>query len=304
MHLEQTVKISANGPTFSAIIQGYWRMAQWQRSAKQHLRFIQQHVDIGVTTVDHAHVYGSPSCESLFGAALSLQPELRNKLQVVTKCGIQLVEEASHKNTVNHYNASAKAIMKSVETSLLRLNIESIDVLLIHRPDLLLDADEVADTFNMLREQGKVRHFGVSNFSTDQFLLLQSRLTQGLVTNQVEVNPLNMQSIESGVLDQMQLLRIRPMAWSCLAGGALFKSNNSRYEPLKKVLNEIVEETDVNSIDQVLYAWAMRLPSKPLPIIGSGNIERVQLALDALKLKLTHEQWYRIWVAAKGHGVP
>lgn len=298
------VQMSPGGPSLSSFVQGYWRMTEWQRSTQEHLSFLNQHIELGITTVDHAHVYGDPSCESLFGEALKLSPSLRDKIQIVTKCGIDLVSPNNQDEKVNHYNSSREAVLSSVELSLTRLGVDSIDLLLIHRPDYLADLDELAAAFEALEESGKVQHFGVSNFSDTQYASLQSRLDSSLVTNQVEINPLNTAVLDNGVLDQLQTLRVRPMAWSCLAGGRFFSDESEQVVRTKYILNKVAEEIGAESIDQVLFAWACRLPSKPVPIIGSGNIERVKSALASQKLELTHEQWYRIWVAAKGHGVP
>ena len=179
-----------------------------------------------------------------------------------------------------------------------------MDVLLIHRPDVLMDADEVAEAFTELHKVGKVKHFGVSNFSPRQLELLQSRLGKPLVTNQVEINPLNFEVAHDGTLDQLQMNRIRPMSWSCLGGGSIFTGNTKQAVRVREELEAIRIEVGANSIDQVIYAWVRRLPSNPLAIIGSGKIERVQAAVDSLKIELTREQWYRVWVASKGHGVP
>lgn len=298
------VHMTPQGPQISSLVQGYWRMAEWGRNTQQHLRFLEQHMELGITTVDHAHVYGEPPCETLFGDVLKLAKPLRESIQIITKCGIELVSPANADGKVNHYNCAYDNIVASVDLSLARLNTDFIDVLLIHRPDYLLDADEVARAFERLYADGKVRHFGVSNFKPEQFSLLQSRLDRALVTNQVEINPLNMAALEDGTLDQLQTLRVRPMAWSCLAGGRFFNDQSAAVSRTKTVLSKVADEIGADSFEQVLYAWALRLPSKPIPIIGSGKIERVKSAVTAMNLKLSREQWYRIWVAAKGHGVP
>tara|TARA_Y100001956_G_C4128654_1_gene191998 strand:+ start:496 stop:1377 length:882 start_codon:yes stop_codon:yes gene_type:complete len=285
---------------FSPMIQGYWRMAEWGMTTQQHHAFVKQHVELGITTVDHAPVYGPESaCERLFGEVLALDSGLREQIQIVSKCGIY----RGYGNQVNHYDSSKNAILKSVDESLMRLNIDHLDVLLLHRPDLLMDADEAAEAFAQLKQVGKVKHFGVSNFTPAQFALLQSRLDTPLITNQVEINPVNLQVTEDGTLELLQQARIQPMAWSCLAKGELFSGDSEQLSRLRTTLNEVAEEIGASSIDQVVYAWVMRLPSNPLPILGSGKIERVKTAVGALELSLTKEQWYRIWTASKGHGV-
>ena len=234
------VCMAPQGPEFSEVVQGYWRMGDWNRSAQEHLSFLKQHVELGVTTVDHAHVYGGkPSCEELFGQALALDPSIRDQIEIVSKCGIELVRDERH---VNHYDSTPSAITKSVETSLSRLGIGSLDVLLIHRPDWLMDVDAIAECFGSLKQSGKVQNFGVSNFTASQYALLQSRLDAPLVTNQVEINPLNMGVTTDGSLDILHQNRVRPMAWSCLAGGRIFSEASEQVVRLKTALDQVVKE--------------------------------------------------------------
>ncbi len=298
------VVTAPSGPEFSELVQGYWRTADWGMTAQERLTFLKQHIELGITTVDHADIYGNYECESLFGEALKLDNSVREQIQIVTKCDINLCGDKTPERKINHYDTSATHIYQSVNNSLERLNVDEIDVLLIHRPDALMDADEVAEAFSELHKVGKVKHFGVSNFTPRQFELLQSRMNKPLVTNQVEINPLNFEVAHDGTLDQMQMLRTRPMAWSCLGGGSIFSGDSEQAVRVRNELEAIREEVGAGSIDQVIYAWVRRLPSKPLPIIGSGKIERVKTAVDALDIELTREQWYRVWVASKGHGVP
>lgn len=298
------VTIAPQGPDLSELVQGYWRLTEWGMSPQERLTFLKQHVELGITTVDHADIYGNYQCESLFGEALALDPSLREQLQIVTKCDIKLCSDQFPERQINHYDTSAAHIYQSVNNSLQRLGVSEIDVLLIHRPDVLMDADEVAEAFTELHKVGKVKHFGVSNFSPSQFNLLQSRINKPLVTNQVEINPLNFEVAHDGTLDQMQMLRTRPMAWSCLGGGVIFNGESEQAQRVRSVLEELRAELGAESIDQVIYAWVRALPSKPLAIVGSGKIDRVKAAVAALDLTLTREQWFRVWVASKGHGVP
>ena len=298
------VVTAPNGPEFSELVQGYWRAVDWGMTAQERLSFLKQHIELGVTTVDHADIYGNYECEALFGEALALDNSVREQIQIVTKCDINLCGDKTPERKINHYDTSAAHIYQSVNNSLERLKVEEIDVLLIHRPDVLMDADEVAEAFSELHKVGKVKHFGVSNFTPRQFELLQSRLSKPLVTNQVEINPLNFEVAHDGTLDLLQTHRVRPMAWSCLGGGSIFTGDTEQAVRVRNELEAIREEVSANSIDEVIYAWVRRLPSKPMPIIGSGKIERVHAAVNALNIELTREQWYRVWVASKGHGVP
>ncbi|WP_320729902.1 aldo/keto reductase [Enterobacter sichuanensis] len=296
----QRITLAPQGPEFSRFVMGYWRLMEWNMSPLQLASFIEEHIDLGVTTVDHADIYGGYQCEAAFGEALKLVPALRERMEIVTKCGIATTAKPEH--ALGHYITDSAHIIKSAEQSLVNLATDRIDLLLIHRPDPLMDADEVAEAFLNLHQSGKVRHFGVSNFTPAQFALLQSRLPFTLATNQVEISPVHQPLLLDGTLDQLQQLRIRPMAWSCLGGGRLF--NDDEFQPLRNELETVARELNAGSIEQVVYAWILRLPSKPLPIIGSGKIERVRAALGAEALQMTRQQWFRIRKAALGYDVP
>ncbi|WP_314154308.1 aldo/keto reductase family oxidoreductase [Rouxiella badensis] len=298
--MEQRTRIAPQGPEFSSMICGYWRLMEWGMTPQQLLAFIDQHVELGITTVDHADIYGNYQCEAAFGEALKLNPSLRDKLQLVSKCGISTT--AAPGNPIGHYITDKAYVIAQAERSLKNLHTDSLDLLLIHRPDPLMNADETAEAFTALHQSGKVKYFGVSNFTPAQFTLLQSRLPFSLVTNQVEISPIHQPAILDGTLDQCQQLRIKPMAWSCLGGGGLF--NDPQYQPLRDELQKVAEETGAETIDQVVYAWIMRLPSRPLPILGSGKIERITSAWKALSLDINRQQWFRIRKAALGYDVP
>jgi predicted oxidoreductase len=298
------VDAASSGFQLSEFIQGYWRLAEWNMSPSQRLDFLKQHIELGITSVDHADIYGGYSCEQLFGEALALEPALRQQLEIVTKCDIKLLSDKYPDRTVKHYDTSAAHIAYSVDNSLQNLGTDYLDLLLIHRPDPLMKADEVADAFVQLKQSGKVRHFGVSNFTPYQFDLLQSRLDFPLVTNQVEVNPVNIFALHDGTLDQMQMKRIRPMIWSALGGGSIFTAQTEQAHRLRAVLGNISDDLGGATLDQVIYAWLLKLPCQPLPIIGSGNIERVCSAVSAKDIIMTREQWFSIWQAAAGHEVP
>ncbi|CAM8677586.1 aldo/keto reductase [Leclercia sp. M-A074-M] len=296
----QRITLAPQGPEFSRFVMGYWRLMDWNMSAQELASFIEEHLDLGITTVDHADIYGGYECEAAFGEAMKLSPALRERMEIVTKCGIATTAKAEH--ALGHYITERDHIIRSAEQSLTNLATDRLDLLLIHRPDPLMDADEVAEAFLALHQSGKVRHFGVSNFTPAQFALLQSRLPFTLATNQVEISPVYQPLLLDGTLDQLQQLRIRPMAWSCLGGGRLF--NDDAFQPLRDELAKVAQELNAETIEQVVYAWILRLPSQPLPIIGSGKIERVRSALAAEQLNMTRQQWFRIRKAALGYDVP
>lgn len=295
-------RISLNGLELSRYVMGYWRTLDWGKSPEQLLSYLETHLDMGISSIDHADIYGDYQCEQAFGKALALRPALRDKIELISKTGICLPGRKGY--DLPHYNTSAGHINTQVEQSLRNLGTDRLDLLLIHRPDPLMNADEVAHAFEALHKAGKVLHFGVSNFSASQFDLLQSRLPMKLVTNQIEISPLHMDPLHDGTLDHAQQHDIAPMAWSCLGGGRLFSPEDPKARRIRAELQTIADEVSATSIDQVLYAWVLALPSKPLPILGTGKIERVQQALGAFNVELTREQWFRIWVAAMGHNVP
>ena len=194
-------------PSFplSPIVAGAWRMAEWNWTAQERLRWIEQAVELGVASFDHADIYGDYVVEGLFGEALALRPALREKLQLVDKCGIKLVSQRRPGHRIKSYDTSRNHILASVEASLRALRTDRLELLLIHRPDALMDADEIAQTFATLKQQGKVLHFGVSNFMPWQFELLEAAMNAHgdcLVTNQIELHPLRLEPLHDGTLDQ------------------------------------------------------------------------------------------------------
>ncbi|MGB0863672.1 MAG: aldo/keto reductase, partial [Saprospiraceae bacterium] len=182
------IQISPNGPVFSRIVAGVWKWGQWgwKLNDQQHLSLIQSCLEQEVTTFDHADIYGDYTSEADFGRALQLQPSLREKMQIVTKCGIKLKSNNRPNHKIKSYDLSKEHIITSVENSLRNLHTDRIDLLLLHRPSPLMDADDVAEAIIQLKKQGKILHFGVSNFTPSQFKLIQSRLE--IATNQIELH--------------------------------------------------------------------------------------------------------------------
>ncbi|MCO7191091.1 MULTISPECIES: aldo/keto reductase [unclassified Pseudoalteromonas] len=287
------------------LVAGFWRLLDWQHSPAQTLDFVKQLTELGIRDTDHADIYGQYECEAAFGRALALEPSVREQIRIITKCGIRpALASKGLAGKANHYDSSKAHIIASVQQSLQHFGTDRIDTLLIHRPDYLMDADEVAEAFNTLKQNGDVLHFGVSNFTPSQLSLLQSRLDFKLVTNQVEFSPYEMKALDDGTLDQCQQLSIPPMLWSPLAGGRLFASQDDKAVRLRACLSEVAEEVGASDIDAVIYAWLLMHPSKPSVVLGTGNIERVRTAVAARTLTLSREQWYRIWQASTGHSVP
>lgn len=288
----------------SRTVLGLWRLNNWNYSTKELSDLINQCIDLGITSFDHADIYGDYECEILFGNVLNNSPQLRNKIQLVTKCGIKLLSSKYPERKIKYYDTSKKHIIDSVNKSLQKLKTDYIDLLLIHRPDPFMNADEVAASFQELKDSGKVLEFGVSNFLPHQFNLLQSRLTFPLVTNQIEVSVLNHENFDNGSIDFLQERKIAPMVWSPLAGGKLFYDNTERTNRVRSLLNELANKYGAPSIDSIATAWLFVHPVNFSVVIGSGKIERIKSALYGEKINLSREDWFRIWTTSRGADVP
>lgn len=299
-----TLALHPDGPAVSRLVFGVMRLAEWGLTARELLGLVEHCLDLGLTTFDHADIYGGYTCEARFGEALALAPALRQRMQLVTKCGIKLVSANRPAHTRHIYDTGRAHLLASAEASLRQLRTDVLDVLLIHRPDPLMDADEIAEAFTALRQAGKVRHFGVSNFTPGQFELLAARLPFPLVTNQIEASVLRLEPFLDGTLDQAQRLRCAPLAWSPLAGGRLFAGDDPRAERVRAALAEAGRQLGGAAPDQVALAWLLRHPAKLVPVLGTGRLERAAAAVAALDLRLTREQWFAIWTASAGADIP
>jgi predicted oxidoreductase len=265
------------------------------------VRWIEECLALGITSFDHADIYGDYQVETLFGEALAVAPALRARMQLVSKCGIKLVSTHRPGHTINSYDTSRAHVVGSVERSLAALHTDHLDLLLIHRPDFLMDPDALAETLAQLRDAGKVLHAGVSNHSPSQLALLHRRFP--VATNQIELSPLHLDPLEDGTLDQCVDLRLRPMIWSPLAGGRLLTAHDETTRRVRAVLGDLGREHGV-SIATIAYAWLLRHPSRPVPITGTRRIEGLREAVAALDVTLSAEAWYRVWEAGAGHPVP
>jgi predicted oxidoreductase len=294
----QTIPLHPQGPSISRIVAGVWRMAQWGFTTQQTLAWIEHCLGLGITSFDHADIYGKFTCEAQFGDALARKPSLRAQMQIITKCGIRPHGSGQPPARVKHYDSSAAYVQASVERSLRALRCEAIDVSLLHRPDPLMDADALAHTFNTLHAAGKVRFFGVSNHTPAQIDLLQSRCTAPLVTNQIEISLRQLQPLQDGMLEHAQQHRMRPMAWSPLAGGQLL-----REDFLSHLLREITHELGLHTPEQTALAWLMAHPAGIVPVVGSSQPQRLAQAAAAVQVQMGREDWFRLWSAALGREV-
>lgn len=290
--------------SFSNLIHGYWRLKDWQLSTQQIDRLIQEGVALGVTTIDHADIYGDYEVEAIFGRAMADNSGLRDQIELVSKCGIKLLSDKFPERKVKYYDYSYDYIVSSAENSLRNLQVEQLDVLLLHRPSPMYDPQAVARAFEDLQSAGKVRYFGVSNFTPGQLKTLQTFCKDRLITNQLEISVACLEHFENENLDYLIRKGIRPMAWSPLAGGKLFNPKTTRERNLVHALEQVATQHENSDISSLMYAWLLKHPAGILPIIGSGKIDRLKQAVAAQQIKMTDQQWYLIYQASLGQEVP
>ena len=289
--------------TIGEFIVGTMRLGSWgeKMGGSEMEQFIEGCLSLGLHDFDHADIYGGYTTEYDFGVVLKERPDLRSQMRITTKCGIKLVSENRPSHSIKSYDLSKGHIMYSVENSLKNLNTDYIDTLLLHRPDYLFNPHEIAEAFSELKNQGKVNHFGVSNFSPSQFDLLHS--IYPLCTNQVEISLLHREAFEDGTLNQLQKFGITPTAWSPIGGGVLLKeSQDPKIVKIQEVIGLLAKKYDAKK-DQILLAWLKKHPSGIVPVLGTSKISRIQSAKESLSIQLTHEEWYMLWQAAIGREV-
>lgn len=288
----------------SRIVHGQMRMGDWKMSITELSLFMDELVGLGVTSFDHADIYGNYSCEAMLGEVLALNKGLRNKIEIITKCGIKLVSLKFPERKIKYYDYSYEHIISSVDTSLKNLCTDHIDLLLFHRPAPFFDPAVVAEAISILKQAGKVLNFGVSNFTPGQYEMLSKFTDEKLVTNQVEISPYCLEHFENGNVDFFLKENIKPMAWSPLAGGKLLNPHDDKGPRIVRAITQVAQELNISAIDKVIYAWLLKHPVTILPVVGSGNIERIKYAVDAIDFEMTLEQWYKIYIAVLGKELP
>lgn len=292
IRLSETLEISR-------IIHGHGRMNEWGYNDQERLRFLETVYQYGITTIDTADTYGEGESEILLGRALRLNPSLRTNLQIITKCGIV---PKTPDRLVKYYDLSFDHIINSVYQSLKRIGTDYLDLFLLHRQSPFVDYEAIARAFNYLYKEGIVLNFGVANFQPQAFNTLQKYLKFPLLTNLVEISPLYLEPFHDGTIDLCLEYEIPPLAASPLCGGALFLNDDFRAIRLRKALEVLAKRHQI-TLEQVVYAWLFSHPAKIIPILGTGKIERIKLAVDVLNLRLTTEEWFYIYEAGLGHEV-
>lgn len=284
---------------FSQLIYGMWRIGDDSNTSADHVEAkIQSCLDQGITTFDQADIYGGYTAEAILGSALAKNPSLRPKMEIVTKCDIVAPFGRYADKRVKHYDTSRAHIESSVNQSLQDMGIEHIDLLLIHRPDPLMDHRETGAALDDLIKAGKVRAAGVSNFKPWDWKLLQSAMTNKLATNQIELSLAQIDPFTNGDLAFHQQNDHAVMAWSPLGGGSLMSSANT----IGQLLDKIAAEAGVDRA-AVAVAFLLHHPAHILPVLGTNNLQRIAAISDALKVQLDRETWFELYQAAMGQEI-
>lgn len=277
--------------SLSAVVQGFWRLDGWNMTAEELARFMNECIDRGVTSFDTAEIYADTLCETMMGEAFAKDPSIRGRIQLISKMGIY------KDNGFGYYDTRYERIKKSCEEALKRLKTDHIDLYLVHREDPCIDYDSTAKGLLELKKEGKVGDIGVSNFDPHKFAALNEKVGGELMTNQIEWNPVCFEHFNTGMIDDLTAAHIHPMVWSPLAGGRLFDKDDELAAKAMKVVNEIAEQKGEDP-STIVYAWIMYHPVGAIPISGSKNLNRLDLAIKALDVKLTHAEWYKIYAAS------
>ena len=296
-----------NGRSLSRMAYGVWRLSEAQdHSVSANLARIDACLAQGITTFDHADIYGDYRCEALFGEAIKARPSLKSQIEIVTKTDIMLLSSQWPSTRVKHYDTSAAHVTASVERSLSRIGVDVIDLLLIHRPDPLMDAQALGACLDGLIDSGKLRGVGVSNFMPWDVDLLQSCMKHKLQTNQLELSLLHTAPFINGQLAHAQQHRMPVMAWSPLGGGRLHAQAGTpgtaaaRLAPKLEALARAAG-TDTTA---VAMAWLMHHPVGVVPVMGSNQLDRIARFGDAARVPMDRQTWYELYELANGHEVP
>ncbi len=288
------------GQSLSRLAYGMWRVGDDSDTSPRHIQAkIEACLEQGITTIDQADIYGDYGAEALLGACLKQAPGLRSRIEIITKCDIVAACGRYADRRVKYYDTSPAHILSSVDQSLAAMGIDVIDLLLLHRPDPMLDHRATGAALDGLAATGKVRAVGVSNFRPHDITLLQSGMKAQIAANQIELSLTAHQALTNGDLAFIQERRMLPMAWSPLGGGQLITSAPSK---LSETLGAFARQHDVDP-SAVALAWLLAHPAGILPVLGTNRIERIRAASDAFRVRIDRQDWFELYTAALGREV-
>ena len=288
-----------NNNYFSPLIAGTMKWGLWGKNynSAEMQTVINCCLENNIISFDHADIYGDYTTEAAFGKAFNEMNLDRQKVQFISKCGIQLLG-GLRKNIIKHYDYSAAYIIKSVEESLRNLKTEYLDLFLLHRPSPLMHADEIAEAINKLKNDGKILSFGLSNFSASQTALINQKIK--VEYNQIEFSITHLDALQNGSFDYMQINNIRPMCWSPL--GSVFTKTNEQTEAIKKVISELSLKYNAPT-DVILLAFILKHPGNILPVFGTADPKRIGQLMTATKINLELTDWFYLLAAGMGEEV-
>jgi len=301
------MEITSKGMKMTRIQFGTMRLTSWGSNLTVDAveALLLKCIENGITTIDTADIYGFYDVEAMLGKVFAKNPGIRLKIQLITKCGISL--PCPNKSyVVKHYNSSTQHILDSVDNSLRNMNTSHIDLLLIHRPDPLTHPAEIAEAFQILKNNGKVFHFGVSNYTPSQFESLMAVLppTIPIVTNQVEFSLFHVEPLFDGTFDNAIKHKITPQIWSPLGAGRLFANNATDQLAVNlRTALEFLAKKYNTSVDIIALSWVLALPTKPTVVLGTTNPERVVASVNAINVNITREEWFYLLQVARGREI-
>ena len=293
----EKIYLSDSGPKVSPAIYGFYRWDVEVSNIETMEKMINLCLEAGINTFDHADVYGSYQCEELFGKAMDRKSFKREDIVLFTKCGLRVLDASQPDVTVKHYDTSREHILKSVDSSLLKLKTDYIDIFLLNHLDHISNLEETAYTLRQLKESGKIKNVGVANFSVFQHQLLAAYLNMPIVTNHIELNLLNTSAIDNGQLDYIKQRYMRPLASSPLAAGRIANGKDELANNVRVMLNELSSKYNAD-IESIAVAWLVKLGA--LPLIGTTSEQRIKNIVSAFDIDLDNQDWYKLYNASKG----
>ena len=293
----QKIYLSDSGPKISPAIYGFWRWSNEGETTLAEMEKITNLVlGLGINAFDHADIYGHYQAEELFGKIIKQKSFKREEIVLFTKSGLRKIHPSQPDIRVEHIDTSKEHIVKSLEESLRKLNTDYIDIFLLNGYDHLANLEETAYTLDSLKDAGKIKHIGVTNFTVFQYQLLESYLRSRIVTNHIELNLLNTTSLENGQLDYIKQRYSKPIAWSPLSGGRILNGSDEKAVRVRNKLEEVGGRYGAN-VETMAVSWIVKAGA--LPLIGTLEETRIRNAVKAFEINLDNQDWYEILDSSK-----